>query len=286
MDGQEIEKEVEQLEDNKGNEQAEATEQPSAVVVEVSSTDDTKPSLSGFRARLAEKYKDSGEDFGDDEVYEKYLNKSYDDAENELKGYHDTDSALADLFDTYPEFKDLISDIAIKHISPRVAISRNFSMEDLIPNADDEDYKDWQEVENKRKADNAKQKEFEEMLFKNIGESNGIIDKFCTDKSYDEEKKKAIIAKADAISEELFNGKVSNELLDMISKALEFDKAIEAAKAMGEIKGRNANIEARMETSERKKEGDGLPTPQSSGYKPKMINGKKAVIDFSKFENR
>lgn len=281
-----IEEEVKQLEESSNNENTSEESnnnnngEVGSVTIEVQS-----PSFSGFRKRLFDKYGECGEDFNNEEVFEKYCNKYADDSENELKGYHDADAALGEIFEVYPEFKDMIQDISVNKVPPRVAIAKQFDMEDLTPLIGDEDFDEYTKAYNSRKESNKKQKEFEDMLFKNIGESNSKIDAFVKAKGYTDEQKKALVDLMNSTFDKSFNGITDDVMLEMFAKALMYDKAVEQAKAIGELTGRNANIEAKMEGETKKKTGDGLPTSTSSGYQPKMIRGKKPVIDFSKIFN-
>lgn len=284
MENETIDEEVKELEKNDQPQTSEEStnnndaEGETVVVVET-------PTYTGFRKRIMDKFADCGEDLSNEDVYEKYCNKYADDCENELKGYHDSDAVLKEIFDVYPEFKEMIQDISVNKVPPRVAIAKQFDMEDLTPVVGDEDFDAYMKAYNDKKESNKKQKEFEDMLFKNIGESNGKIDAFIKSKGYTDDQKKELIDLMNSTFDKSFKGETDDAMLEMFAKALMFDKAVEQARAVGNIEGRNANIEAKIMREERKSTGDGLPNPSSSNYQPKMIRGTKPVIDFSRFNN-
>lgn len=273
------EQEVKEIEQNAEEQkpESETSETPTeeVVVVETSS----KPELKGFRKRMSERaLRENDEtDFYDDEQYETYLNKV-------LDMYEDADKNLASIFEDYPEFKDMIGEL--KNGKPlRAVIASNFDTADLVPDVDDDDYDAWQKAKAERKsrrdADDAFRKEVED----NMNEANGVIDMYIVDKDYDDEKKQAIIEKVNEIAGNLYKGKITPEFLDLVNKGLNFEDAVEMAAQAGVIKGRNENIEAKMENDRVNRSGDGLPTPTDKGYKPKMIKGNKAVIDFGSIFN-
>lgn len=274
---EELKNEVRELEEENQQQQPQSEGE---VVVEV------KPELGGFRKRLAEHYKDSGEDFSNDEVYEKFLNKYADDSDAELKRYHDADNSLREIFDTYPEFKELITDIAVNKVPPRIAISRQWSTEDLTPQSGDDDYEQYVKEFYDRKERNKKQKDFEDELYKNLNESNGKIDAYIKAKGYTDDQKKALVELMDKVFDKSFKGITDDEVLDMFSKALMFDSAVEQAKAVGELKGRNDNIEAKLETNEQSKKGDGLPTSNSFQHRGNENKEKKPIINMGSILSR
>lgn len=242
--------------------------------------------LSGFRKRLSERYKDSGEDFSNDEVYEKYANQFADDNEAELKKYHDADNVIKEVFDAYPEFKQMITDVAVHKVPPRVAMARQWSTEDLTPQSGDDDYEQYVKEFYDRKEKNKKQKDFEDELYKNLSEGNGVIDEFIKSKGFNDEQKEKLIKLMDEFLDKSFKGITDNDMLEIFAKAMSYDKAIADARAAGELIGRNANIEAKMEEENHAKNGDGLPTSQSNKYQSTSGGDQRPIINMGSILSR
>lgn len=258
------------------NRTEETPEKEAVVVVE---TTNVPVELKGFRKRMAERAMRENHqcDMSKDEDYESYCNSV-------LDKYEDADKNLSKIFAEFPEFRSMISEL--NNGKPlRAVIASNFDAADLIPDASDDDYNEWEKARNERKSRREAEEAFIKEVEDNMAESNGIIDVYAVDKDYDEDKKKAIIEKVNEIAENLYKGKITPEFLDLVQKGLNFEDAVAFATQAGEIKGRNENIEAKMESESRSKKGDGIPSMQDKGYKPKMVRGKNAVINFDAIFN-
>ena len=79
--------------------------------------------------------------------------------------------------------------------------------------------------------------------------------------------------------------KITPEMLTMFYKAMSYDNDVAKADSEGEIRGRNAAIEAKRIASENTKKGDGLPNLVGGGSEPEKDNENGRVSFLGKKRN-
>ncbi|MCM1031544.1 MAG: hypothetical protein NC410_08930 [Oscillibacter sp.] len=219
--------------------------------------------LTGSRKRLKERYPDAepADDAGWEELNTRYM----DETDAEIGKYKDSESKMTELIGVYPEFGELVFNMIEGKMPLRAAIAKVFSQEDLIPQEGDDDYEAYKKaygerVEQKGKRD-AQTKEIEE----NESKSMEAIDQFAADKGLSDEQKESLIELINNHFTELLYKRISTEMLEGFLKQMSFDTAVADAEKVGEIRGRNENIEAKMTKEKKKEEGDGLPNAGGGG---------------------
>lgn len=108
-----------------------------------------------------------------------------------------------------------------------------------------------------KKADAEHQKAYD----KNIDESARTLIKFADSKGIDDDTVRSLVEKAHALANEVADGKFSEEFLDMLYKAGNYDKAVSEAREEGRVNGKNESIKRELRKS---KPSNGLPTPAGS----------------------
>ncbi len=219
--------------------------------------------LSGSRKRLRDRYPDiiPQDDAGWEELSLRYM----DDTDAELGKYKDSESKVTELVSVYPEFGELVFNMVEGKMPLRAAIAKVFSQEDLIPQEGDDDYEAYKKaygerVEQKGKRD-AQTKEIDE----NEKKSMETIDQFAADKGLSDDQKEQLIGLINDHFTELLYKRISPEMLEGFLKQMSFDAAVSDAEKVGEIRGRNENIEAKRAETKRKESGDGLPNAGGGG---------------------
>lgn len=219
--------------------------------------------LTGSRKRLKERYPDA--DPADDTGWEELNTRYMDETDSELAKYKDSESKITELISVYPEFGELVFSMVEGKMPLRAAIARIFSQEDLIPQSGDDDYEAYKKAYDDRLEQQGKRDARTKEIEENEAASIKTIDQFATDKGLSDDQKESLIELINNHFTELLYKRISTEMLEGFLKQMSFDKAVSDAGKVGEIRGRNANIEAKMTMDKKNKSGDGLPNPGGGG---------------------
>lgn len=219
--------------------------------------------LKGTRKRLKDRYPE--EEPADDDAWEGLYNRYMDESEAELGKYKNAEGKMTELCNIYPEFAELVYNMLENKMPLRAAVAKVFAQEDLIPQEGDDDYEAYKKAYEERvkgvKARDSQTKEIEA----NESKSIETIDVFCQEKGLTEEQKEELIRLINDHFTELLYKRISPEMLEGFLKQMNFDTAIQEAEKVGEIKGKNANIEAKRVNERKNESGDGLPDSGGGG---------------------
>lgn len=216
--------------------------------------------------RLRERYPDS--DPQTDEDWEGLRNRYMDDSEASEKERADFEAEVNDLIASDKDLALILNDMLVNKLPFRAALARSVDLEGLTPQQGEDDYEAWDKAYKERIDQNRKMAERQKEIDSNEEKSFENIDKFCQERGYDEDAKNAIVDFINEIFDSIVMKNVSPELLAKIDKARTYDSAVRDAALEGEVKGRNANIEAQRVEEMEKEEGDGIPAPRAASSTP------------------
>ena len=224
-----------------------ATAEPSPAQVEGAAP----AAIDSLRAMISEKF---GKQFESDEEMYAWIHE-------QLLQMSDTDGVVGEILAEYPELYAVIQDL--QEGKPlEVALAANIDIDSLRPLEDEEMYADYEAARNARKERKAKADEYRASFAKNAEESKQIISDFFSEVAFDEEQGVAFANKIDNMIADYTNGIVTREFLDVFYRAMNYEQAMESARAAGAIDAKNARIDAERERAEA--ETDGLPTGGSA----------------------
>lgn len=154
-----------------------------------------------------------------------------------------------------PELLSVLEYVSLGH-SFRVALVKAGFDESLFDvELEDPDAKDLVKAQIERDQAIERSRKEQEKLQKNMEASNKTLSEFQSKEGFDDTVKEKLVTKMAKFHEEVLNGVVSTEFLEIFAKGLNYEKAVEKAENKGEVKGRNEKI-----TIERKKrQGDNIP---------------------------
>lgn len=117
---------------------------------------------------------------------------------------------------------------------------------------------------------------------KNIDESARVLIKFADSKGIDDDTLRGLVEKAHSLANEVADGKFSEEFLEMLYKAGNYDKAVSEAREEGRVTGKNENIRKEIRRS---KPSNGLPVPAGAqdGRESDAMTGKPSKGNLSMF---
>lgn len=218
-------------------------------------TGQDKPKSS--RDKLMERYKGKYPDkeFGDDEQLFAQINGDYEGYDKEIEDYQSREKSLKDLFRTDPRSAKLFINWS-KGANPTTELVKLFGA-DIAASLNDPDKQEEIAEANKDFVERAaKTKELEDAYPDNLAKSLDACDKMQQEKGYSDEQVTKAFELLERIMLDVVAGNFEPSYIEMAIKALDYDNAIATAEENGEIRGRNAKIEEKME---RAKKGDGVP---------------------------
>lgn len=201
--------------------------------------------------RLRKKYPEKK--FEDDEEIYGQISDDYDQYEQELDGYRSREKSLSDMFAADPRSAQFLTDMH-NGTDPVLGLVRNFGVEikDVL---DDPEMQDKIAEANKDYVERvANSKKLDEEYEKNMDATLETMRSYQQEKGLNDEQIDEIAALLLGVVRDGVMGKFSREILEMASKALNYDADVAAAGEEGEIAGRNTKITEKLRKS---KQGDG-----------------------------
>ncbi len=201
--------------------------------------------------RLRKKYPEKK--FEDDEEIYGQISDDYDQYEQELDGYRSREKSLSDMFAADPRSAQFLTDMH-NGTDPVLGLVRNFGIEikDIL---DDPEMQDKIAEANKDYVERvANSKKLDEEYEKNMDTTLETMRAYQQEKGLTDEQIDEIATLLLGVVRDGVMGKFSREMLEMASKALNYDADIAAAGEEGEVAGRNAKITEKLRKSNK---GDG-----------------------------
>ena len=229
-----------------------------------------------FGERLKKKYPDR--EYADDEALFGQINDDYDEYDNQLAGYKDRESKLTDMFTRDPRSAQFITDMA-QGKDPWTSLINRIGIDGVKEMLDDPAKMDEFAASNKEYVDRmAKQKGLEEEWHKNMQGTLAMLEQKQQSDGLTDEKIDAISDKVTEITNDCVIGIIKPETVDMILKALNHDADVTAASEEGEVRGKNAKVEAKLRKPNR---GDGTPTLAGANNAPAPQRNKGSIFDIA-----
>lgn len=229
-----------------------------------------------FGERLRAKYPDR--EYADDEALFGQINDDYDEYDNQLSGYKERESKLADMFTNDPRSAQFITDMA-QGKDPWVSLVNRIGIDGVKEMLEDPAKMDDFAASNKEYVERmAKQRGLEEEWQKNMAATLKMLEEKQTELGLSEEE---IDAAADWIKEvtnDAVIGIIKPKTLEMALKAINHDTDVATASEEAEIRGKNAKVEAQLRKPKR---GDGTPTLGGANNAPAPSRQKGSIFDIA-----
>jgi hypothetical protein len=239
---------------------------------EIEETKMEEPQKVKFKDRVSKLYPDAAMETDDD--VEAAYNRFADDKEKELDDMKGLLQVVEDQMAADEDLRAVVTDMMVNKTPFRAAIAKFLSAEDLTPMPNDEDYDAVRSAFNERLEKSKSQQAMMEQIDKNEEQTYADFEKFIADNGMSEEQAQELNDTIGEYFENLLHKKITPEMLEMFRKAMDYDNAVANADREGEIRGRNAAIEAKRVASEKNTKGDGIPAMTGGGSEPIKENGK------------
>lgn len=224
--------------------------------------------------RLKKKYPDR--EYVDDEALFGQINDDYDEYDNKLSGYEERESKLTNMLANDPHSAQFITDMA-QGKDPWSSLINRIGIDGVKEMLDNPEKVDEFAASNKEYVNRmARQKGLEEEWEKNMKTTLAMLEQKQQELGLTDEQ---IDAAADWIKEvtnDAVIGIIKPQTIDMALKAINHDADIAAASKQGEIRGKNAKVEAKLRKPQR---GDGTPTLAGANNAPAPSHGGGSIFD-------
>ncbi|MCC8176521.1 MAG: hypothetical protein LIO91_08840 [Bacteroidales bacterium] len=200
-------------------------------------------------ARLRAKYPDKQWD--DDEAMWGQVDEDYGVMEEELGSYRDREDKLMSMMERDPKSARFLTDMA-KGQDPWIGVLERLGIDgvmDLLNNP--EKREEYAQANAKYMEDVAKDKKYKEEFEANLEKSMAVIDALQEKDGVEEEQMDAAWKLVQKIADEAVSGVYTEETMRMALKAVGYDAAVAKAGASGEVRGKNAKIEAQLRKPQR-----------------------------------
>lgn len=229
-----------------------------------------------FGERLKAKYPER--EYADDEALFGQINDDYDEYDKELSNYRDRESRLTDMFTRDPRSAQFITDMA-QGKDPWASLINRIGIDGVKEMLDDPAKLEEFSANNKEYVERmAKQKGLEAEWEQNMRETLSMLEeKQAAEGLSDEDIDKAADWIKDVTNDAVL-GIIRPETIDMALKAINHEADVAAASEEGEIRGRNAKVEAQLRKPKR---GDGTPALGGANNAPAPQRQKGSIFEIA-----
>lgn len=224
--------------------------------------------------RLKKKYPDR--EYADDEALFGQINDDYDNYDNELSGYKERENKLTDMFAKDPRSAQFITDMA-QGKDPWSSLINRIGIDGVKEMLEDPSKMEEYSANNKEYIDRiAKQKGLEEEWEKNMRATLAMLEQKQQELGLTDEQIDAVADMIKEITNDAVIGIIKPDTVDMALKALNHDTDMIAAGEEGEIRGKNAKIEAKLRKPKR---SDGVPMLAGANNAPAPSRDRGSIFD-------
>lgn len=231
------------------------------------------------RDRLLSRLKDRnvGKDYPDDESIYNQIIDDYDDYDKRISTYEKHENELVDLFTRDKRSTAFLMEW--KNGSDPIAALIKMYGDELRAALDDPEKIEAIKQANKDYAERiAESEKYDKQYDQNIEESKATLNQLQEEKGWTDDDVDNIMVFLIGVMKDAILGKFSKETILMGYKAVNHDSDVEAAAHEGEIRGKNAKIDAKLR---KRKDSDGLPQiggkNQNASSKPN-----RSIFDIAK----
>lgn len=179
---------------------------------------------------------------------------------------------MAEALSSDPRLAQVMGDIVGKKRGAGASFARYFGKDLLSAEEGTPEWDELQQAEKERQDEIIASTKRAEEYNRNIEASQPVLEKFAKDKKIDIDD---FLEKAyDQIIAPIFQGKYSEEVLNMLNNALNYEKDVQDSFDAGQVAGKNQKIDKMM----RSNKGDGMPRLGASAGQAKQPSVKKGSM--------
>ena len=225
--------------------------------------------------RLASKYPDK--DFADEEVLFGQIHDDYDDYDKQLDEYRGREESLTKMFAA-----DRRSAVFFTRWrngeDPAVNLVRMFGTEIKDAIEDPERVEEIAAANKEFLERVTEEAEYEKQYTANLDQTNAYLDELQSSSGMSDDEIDAVMQRIFTIAKDAILGKFAPETIEMVRKAIRYDRDVADAAHEGEIRGRNEKIEEKLRTSQR---NDGTATLNGSNNSVNRPRRVESIFDLA-----
>lgn len=198
--------------------------------------------------------------------------------EEEIGKYKEREGKLAGIVGKDPRAAQFLSDMA-NGKDPWIAVLERLGIDgvtDLINNPEKQE--EYAEANRKYVERIAKEKSLGEEYEANLASSMKMLEQMQAERGLSDEQIDGAMDFIMKMVNEAIMGKFTPETIDMALKAINHDAEVEAARAEGEVAGKNAKIDEKLRKT---KAGDGLPAMAGTNNGPSQRRSRGSLVDYA-----
>ena len=163
----------------------------------------------------------------------------------------------------HPELLDMVEDLADDpEMTLAEALYNNVDEEEYLPEEGTPDFERMRNARKARKGRNEEAEAYRKQLAENLATSEEVVKKYFAENEVSEEEQKAIGEFIDDLLAGVVENRITADTMAAFRRARNYERDMAEAEAVGQIKGKNAKIDA--ERQRKQEETDGLPAPGSA----------------------
>ena len=163
----------------------------------------------------------------------------------------------------HPELLDMVEDLAEDpEMTLAEALYPHVDEAEFFPEEGDPDFNRMRKAREARKARETEAADYRKKLADNLKTSEEVIKKYFEENEVTEEEQKAIGDFIDELLGGIVENRITADTMAAFRRARNYERDLAEAETVGEIKGKNAKIDA--ERQRKQEETDGLPAPGSA----------------------
>lgn len=221
----------------------------------------TKPSGGRVKAFWAEKFPEKT--YESDDEFDGLLADYLAESDEKMRGHETAEQAFRDVAKNHPEILDMVEALSDDpDMTLAEALFRNVDEEEFFPEEGSPDFERMRNARKERMGRREAAKARDKALADNLTASESVVREWFEKNEMSDEDRKAL---GDLIDKHLgayMENRIAPETLDFYRRAMRYEGDVADAREIGEIKGKNAKVDA--ERQRRREETDGLPSAGSA----------------------
>lgn len=219
------------------------------------------PAVSRVKSYWSQKYPDKT--YETDEEFDGMLADHLESSDSRMKELEGAEETFRSVAINHPELLDIVEDLADDpEMTLAEAMYNNLGEDEFLPEEGSPDFERMRNARKDRKAKEAEAEAYRKQLAENLKTSEETIQKYFEENEVSEEEQKAIGEFIDDLLAGLVENRITADTMAAFRRARNYERDMAEAEAVGEIKGKNAKIDA--ERQRKQEETDGLPAPGSA----------------------
>ena len=219
------------------------------------------PVVGRVKSYWSKKYPEKA--YGNDEEFDGMLADHLEATDARIEKLEGAEKTFREVAMNHPELLDMVEDLADDpEMTLAEALYNNVDEEEYLPEEGTPDFERMRNARKARKSRNEEAEAYRKQLAENLATSEEVIKKYFAENEVSEEEQKAIGEFIDDLLAGVVENRITADTMAAFRRARNYERDMAEAEAVGQIKGKNAKIDA--ERQRKQEETDGLPAPGSA----------------------